>query len=158
MTELPRSARRVQDWLTTANSSAQVVELPDTTRTAAEAAKACSCEVGQIAKSLVFVCEDGAAPVLVIASGTNRVDEKKLGDQLGSRLKRADADTVRELTGYAIGGVPPVAHENKLRVVLDQDLGRHEVIWAAAGTPRAVFRTTFAELCALTGGQVLKVC
>jgi prolyl-tRNA editing enzyme YbaK/EbsC (Cys-tRNA(Pro) deacylase) len=158
MTELPRSARRVQDWLTAANSAAQVVEFPGTTRTAAEAAQACSCEIGQIAKSLVFVCEDGAPPVLVIASGINRVDETKLGDQLGSKLRRADADAVRKLTGYAIGGVPPVAHENKLRVVLDQDLGRYEVIWAAAGTPRSVFRTTFGELRALTSGQVLKIC
>jgi prolyl-tRNA editing enzyme YbaK/EbsC (Cys-tRNA(Pro) deacylase) len=148
--EMSKSAARVQAALHAAGVEARVVELPQSTRTAAEAAQACGCEVAQIAKSLVFVGADGEA-VLVIASGTNRVNEKRLG------LQRASAEFVREKTGYAIGGVPPVAHATPLRTLIDQDLLRFERIWAAAGTPNAVFELSPADLPRITGGELTSI-
>jgi prolyl-tRNA editing enzyme YbaK/EbsC (Cys-tRNA(Pro) deacylase) len=157
MTKLPQSAQRVQDWLAASNSSATVVELPGSTRTAVEAAVACSCSVGQIAKSLVFKAMPEATPVMVIASGSNQVNVRRVEAALGVKLERAGAEFVREATGYAIGGVPPVAHTQAMVIVIDEDLQAYADIWAAAGTPHSVFRTTFVELCALTDGRVLKV-
>ena len=150
MSDLSRAAARVQSALQAAGVEARVVELPHSTRTAAEAARACGCDVAQIAKSLVFVAADGE-PVLVITSGTNRVDEKRLG------LRRAIAELVREKTGYAIGGVPPVGHATPLRTLIDEDLLRFERIWAAAGTPNAVFELSPADLPRMTGGTVICV-
>jgi prolyl-tRNA editing enzyme YbaK/EbsC (Cys-tRNA(Pro) deacylase) len=145
-----RATERVQSALDAAGVTACVVELPQSTRTAAEAAAAVGCEVAQIAKSLVFVDANGDA-VLVITSGTNRVDEKRLG------LKRADAEFVREKTGYAIGGIPPVGHATPLKIFIDQDLLRFERIWAAAGTPNAVFELSPSDLPRMTGGEVIHV-
>src|SRR5204863_7008957 len=147
---MSKSVTRVQAALEAAGITARVVELPQSTRTAAEAAQAVGCEVGQIAKSLVFTGADGEA-VLVITSGTNRVDEKRLG------LQRANADFVREKTGYAIGGIPPVGLATPLRTLIDEDLLRFERIWAAAGTPNAVFELSPADLPRLTGGTVIRV-
>jgi len=141
---------RIQAALQAAGVNAHILELPQSTRTAAEAARAVGCEVGQIAKSLVFVAADGE-PVLVITSGSNRVDEKRLG------LQRASADFVREKTGYAIGGIPPVGHTTPLRTLIDEDLLRFERIWAAAGTPNAVFELSPADLPRMTGGTVVRV-
>lgn len=146
---LSSSATRVQAALDAAGITARVVELPQSTRTAAEAAQAVGCEVGQIAKSLVFRADGDA--VLVITSGTNRVNEKRLG------LERASAEFVREKTGYAIGGIPPVGHATPLRTFIDEDLMRFERIWAAAGTPNAVFELSPGELAPLTGGAVIRV-
>ena len=143
------STSRVQDALAAAGVHARVVEMPQTTRTAADAAKAIGCEVAQIAKSLVFRSGDEA--VLVIASGTNRVDASRLG------LEKADAEFVRQKTGFAIGGVPPVGHITPVRTLIDEDLLRFDRIWAAAGTPNAVFELTPADLPRITGGTVLKV-
>ena len=145
-----KSATRVQAALDAAGVTARVVELPQSTRTAAEAAQAVGCEVGQIAKSLVFTGTDGDA-VLVITSGTNRVDEKRLG------LQRANADFVREKTGYSIGGIPPVGLATPVRTFIDEDLLRFERIWAAAGTPNAVFELSPADLPRMTGGTVTRV-
>ncbi len=128
----------------------RVLEFPASTRTAAEAAEAIGCTVGQIAKSILFRAESGR-PVLVVACGTNRADERKVAALLGERIGRADAGFVRAATGFAIGGVPPVGHATAPLVLLDRDLARFEVIWAAAGTPNAVFRLTPAELARLTG-------
>jgi len=150
MADLSRAAARVQSALEAAGVEARVVELPQSARTAVEAAAAVGCEVAQIAKSLVFVDADGEA-VLVITSGTNRVDEKKLG------VTRAGADFVREKTGYAIGGIPPVGHATPLRTFIDRDLLRFERIWAAAGTPNAVFELSPADLPGMTGGAVIEV-
>lgn len=152
---LPPSAQLVQETLADAGFANRVTEMPASTRTAAEAADACGCTVGQIAKSLVF--RHGDEPVLVIASGANRVHERRLGRQLEVRLGRADADFVRAATGFAIGGVPPVGHGRAIVTVIDEDLLAHDEIWAAAGTPRAVFRLTPDELVAMTGGKVLCV-
>ena len=133
-----------------------VLEFDASTRTAADAAAAVGCTVGQIAKSLVFRSESGRS-VLVIASGANRVDESKAAALVGERIGRADADFVRQATGFAIGGVPPVGHETRPVVLIDEDVMAFETIWAAAGTPNAVFRLTPAELLELTGGRVAPV-
>ena len=146
------SIARVQDALRAAGLSNEVRELPDSTRSSAEAAAALGCSVAQIAKSVVFRSGSGR-PVLVVASGANRVDERKVEALLGDRLLRADADYVRERTGFAIGGVAPIAHATPPHVFLDDDLFAFDRVYAAAGTPFAIFALTPAELEALTGGR-----
>lgn len=155
MTEpaLKASARRVQAALAEAGFGFDVREFPASTRTAADAAAAIGCTVGQIAKSLLFRAKASGRPVLVVASGVNRVDEKKVGSLLGEKIGRADADFVRGKTGFAIGGVPPVAHSEPPVVIVDEDLLGYDEIWAAAGTPNAVFRLTPQDLVAMTGGR-----
>jgi prolyl-tRNA editing enzyme YbaK/EbsC (Cys-tRNA(Pro) deacylase) len=144
----------VRAALVAAGSVAEVVELAATARTSADAAAAIGCTVAQIAKSLVFRAASGGS-VLVIASGANRVDEGKVAAALGERIGKADAAFVRDKTGFAIGGVPPLAHDVPPRAFLDEDLAALDPIWAAAGHPHAVFRTSFAELCRLTRGRVI---
>ena len=162
MPNLPASAARVQDALDQAGIPVAVQTFPNSTRTAADAAAAIGCSVGQIAKSLVFKTRRDGRAVLVIASGPNRVDEAGLSARLagplaGDRLGRADADFVRAATGFAIGGVPPVGHPAPLLTVIDADLGDHDEIWAAAGTPNAVFRLGFDQLRQITRGLVMPV-
>ncbi len=154
---LSPSAQRVQDRLRELGFAGQVVELPATTRTAAEAAAAVGCRVEQIAKSLVFRGRETGRPLLVIAGGANRVDERRLGELAGEPIARASADFVRERTGFAIGGVPPVGHREPLDTYIDEDLAALEEVWAAAGTPHAVFRLPGADLPALTGGRVVAI-
>lgn len=149
------NVERVQASLAALGITAEPVEFAESTRTSAEAAAAIGTTVARIAKSLVFLV--GGAPTLVIASGVNRVDTGKLARLLGAPVKRADADAVRRATGYPIGGVPPVGHTEALRTVIDQDLMVFETIWAAAGTPNAVFELTPAELERMTGGLVADV-
>ncbi len=151
------SAQKVQDWLRQNGFGNDVVELPQTTRTAAEAAAAVSCEVGQIAKSLVFRGRQSGRPLLVIASGAHRVDEKLMARLVGELIERASPDFVRERTGFVIGGVPPVAHSEQVETFLDEDLLRFPEIWAAAGTPFAVFRLTPQDLVRMTSGRVIAV-
>lgn len=152
---LNASAQKVQDALDARGfGHCRVVEMPDSTRTAAEAAAAIGCTVAQIAKSLVFRGAQSGAPVLVIASGTNRVDPQQLAALLGEPVEKPDADYVRERTGFVIGGVPPLGHSEPIRTFIDRDLLAFEEIWAAAGTPRAVFRLTPDELVRMTGGEV----
>jgi prolyl-tRNA editing enzyme YbaK/EbsC (Cys-tRNA(Pro) deacylase) len=155
--ELSASARRVQGALEHLGFRYQVVELPRTTRSAAEAAEAVGCQVAQIAKSLVFKGRESGRPILVIASGANRVDERALGELVGEPIGKADADFVRQATGFAIGGVAPVGHVRPVRTFIDEDLLRHDAIWAAAGTPNAVFRLAPADLVAMTGGRVVPI-
>ena len=154
---LSPSAQRVQDRLRELGFAGQVVELPATTRTATEAAAAVGCRVEQIAKSLVFRGKETGRPLLVIAGGANRVDERRLGELAGEPIARASADFVRERTGFAIGGVPPVGHREPLDTYIDEDLAALEEVWAAAGTPHAVFRLRGADLPALTGGRVVAI-
>jgi prolyl-tRNA editing enzyme YbaK/EbsC (Cys-tRNA(Pro) deacylase) len=135
---LSPSARRVQDALDAAGLDCRVVEHEASARTSAEAASLLGCEVAQIAKSLVFR-RGGDGAVLVIASGANRVDEAKVAALLREPIGRADAAFVREATGYAIGGVPPLGHERELETIVDESLRRFPTVWAAAGTPHAVF-------------------
>jgi prolyl-tRNA editing enzyme YbaK/EbsC (Cys-tRNA(Pro) deacylase) len=151
--ELSASARRVQAALRGFGLPLEVVELPDSTRTAAEAAQAVGCAVGQIAKSLVFRAQESGKPILVIASGANRVDEARLAHLLGEPMAKADAAFVREHTGFAIGGVPPVGHPHALSTYIDDDLFRYSEIWAAAGTPHAVFRLSPTDLLRITRGK-----
>lgn len=152
---LKPSAQRVQDLLAERGFALTVTEMPDSTRTSAEAAAACGCTVAQIGKSLVFRAAESGRPVLVVASGVNRVDESKVAAVLGERLGRADPDFVRVATGYAIGGVAPIGHTTDPAVFLDADLMALDRIWCAAGTPNAVFELTPADLLAMTGGTVL---
>jgi len=154
---LSPSAQKVQDALKALGMHNPVVELPDTTRSAAEAAAAIGCKVAQIAKSLIFKTKNGQKPVLVIASGVNRVNEKKIAEYLGEPIERADADFVRQKTGFVIGGVPPLGHLEKLETFIDEDLLKLEEIWAAAGNPNAVFKLNPAELMQMTGGQVISI-
>jgi len=153
---LPASAQRIQEALRAKGYSNQVTEMPESTRTAADAAAACGCTVAQIAKSIVFKAPEGD-PVLVIASGVNRVDTGKVGALLGARPGKADADFVRSSTGYAIGGVPPLGHAGPVRILIDADLMKFDEIWAAAGTPKCVFKLAPSELEAMTGGTVADI-
>jgi prolyl-tRNA editing enzyme YbaK/EbsC (Cys-tRNA(Pro) deacylase) len=132
-----------------------VVEFQDSTRTSAEAAHAIGTTVAQIAKSLVFVA--GSRPFLVIASGANRVSIDKVALLCDTPVRRAKADEVRAATGFPIGGVPPVGHATDIDVLIDKNLFDYEDIWAAAGTPNAVFATTPGELARITGGRVVDV-
>jgi Cys-tRNA(Pro) deacylase len=154
---LSPSAQRVQDALQTLGLSLQVVELPGSTRTAVEAAQAIGCRVEQIVKSLIFRAKQSDRPILVVASGTNRVNEKKVAGFIGESLGKADADFVHRRTGFAIGGVPPVGHTERLDTFIDEDLLQFDEIWAAAGTPHAVFRLTPGDLVKMTGGRVVSI-
>jgi len=147
------SALRVQAVL---GPELQVLEFEAGTRTSEDAAAAVGCTVAEIAKSLIFRAADGR-PVLVIASGANRVDEKKVRTLLGQKIERADADFVRAATGYVIGGVPPVGHATPAVVLIDSDLQRFPHVWAAGGTPNAVFRVAPADLIRLTQARVADV-
>ena len=127
-----------------------VLEFQKLTRTAQEAADQIGCNIGQIVKSLIF--KNGQnKPILVVASGSNRVDEQKFG------LLKADADYVREITGFVIGGVPPWGHKQKIKTIIDKDLKQYDKIWAAAGKNNAVFPLTFDELVEKTEGQISEI-
>jgi prolyl-tRNA editing enzyme YbaK/EbsC (Cys-tRNA(Pro) deacylase) len=155
--DLSNSARKVQEALTARGFSSQVVELPDSTRTAKEAAQAIGCGVEQIVKSLIFKGKQSNKPILVVASGTNRVNEKRLGQLAGEPITKADADFVRQHTGFAVGGVPPLGHLKPIETFIDEDLLLYDEIWAAAGTPFAVFKLTPTDLQTMTGGETVSI-
>jgi prolyl-tRNA editing enzyme YbaK/EbsC (Cys-tRNA(Pro) deacylase) len=134
-----------------------VRHMPDSTRTAQEAADALGCEVGQIAKSLVFRGERSGAPVLVVASGADRVDERRLAEVVGEPVAKPDAEFVRARTGFGIGGVPPVGHSEPIRTLIEERLLAFDPIWAAAGTPHHVFPVSGEDLRRITGGEVVAV-
>ena len=157
MSVLPASAQRVQDAAAALGLHVTVREMAQPTRTAEEAASACGVTVGQIVKSLVFLGSGTGKPYLLLVSGANRVNEKGVAAHLGEKLKRPDADAVRALTGYAIGGIPPFGHDTALATYMDRDLLAYELIWAAAGTPKAVFRTEPARLRDVIGAVVIEV-
>lgn len=151
-----RSVDRVREHLKHRSLTIEVMELSESTRTAALAAEAVGLPLGAIVKSLVFVAD--GKPILVLVSGDKRADYKKLEKILKARrVKIADADQVREVTGFAIGGVPPVAHKTKLLTLIDENLGRFENLYAAAGSPRAVFPIPYETLVKITEGQVADV-
>ena len=145
MAAIHPTALKVQERLHAMGVDVVVQVLPDSTRTAVEAAAACGCELGQIVKSLVFVDEASGEPVVCLWAGDHRVPELELG------LRRASAQEVRDATGFAVGGVPPVGHDRPLRTVLDDSLHRFDRVWCAAGTPHAVFEVGVAELARATG-------
>jgi prolyl-tRNA editing enzyme YbaK/EbsC (Cys-tRNA(Pro) deacylase) len=152
-----RATERVQSALDAAGIEARIIELAASARTAAEAAAAVGCSVAQIAKSLVFRGAASGDAILVIASGTNRVNEKKIAEHAGEAIAKADADFVRERTGYAIGGIPPAGHASPLRTFIDRDLLQYDRIWAAAGTPHAVMELTPAQLTNLVPAPVVEI-
>lgn len=154
---LSESAQKVQAVLQELGLPCPVVELPASTRTAPEAAQAVGCQVGQIVKSLVFRTQTSRRAVLVLVSGSNRVNEERLADLVGEAVVKAEADFVREQSGFAIGGVPPVGHSRPLPTYIDEDLLQYAEVWAAAGTPHAVFKLNPRELPRITGGKVIKV-
>lgn len=145
------TALRIGQLLAEAGVDTRVVEFEQPTRSSAEAAAAIGCSVAEIAKSVVLRATRSDAAVVVVASGDNRVCERKVAELLGEPVGRADAAFVREATGFAIGGVAPLGHAAPLRLLLDRDLLRFERVWAAAGTPFAVFPLSPAQLQALTG-------
>lgn len=147
------SVQRVADALRAAGIEPEIRELSASTRTAEEAAAALGTSVPRIVKSLVFLADD--APILALVSGSNRLDTDRLGATLGRTIARADAATVRSATGFAIGGVAPVGHPAPLEIVVDRDLLQYDTVWAAAGTPHAVFPIAPDALVRATGGQVV---
>lgn len=153
--ELSNSAKRVQMFLIENGYNCIVKELPGSTRTAEEAANAIGCRVAQIAKSLVFIDKESGNPILVIASGANRVDIKKIENSKGIHLIKADGKFVKENLGFAIGGIPPIGHNKKVITFLDPTLQDYEWIWAAAGTPFAVFQLNSGELQKMTDGEFI---
>jgi prolyl-tRNA editing enzyme YbaK/EbsC (Cys-tRNA(Pro) deacylase) len=155
--ELPPSAQRVQEALAARGLPTTIVYLERAARTSAEAAAAVGCQVDQIAKSLVFRLARSGAPLLVIASGANRVDEARVAGLVGEPLGKADADFVRTHTGFAIGGVAPLAHPAALTTLIDEHLLKWDQIWAAAGHPHTVFPLSPQELIRITGGRVAVV-
>jgi Cys-tRNA(Pro) deacylase len=157
MTQLSPSAQKIQDALHDLGFDLTVIEHAESTRTAQEAADRIGVTLGQIVKSLIFKGKTSGKPILVLTSGTNRVDEKRIKAYAGEKIERADANFVREVTGYAIGGVPPIAHAKPMETYLDEDLLQYDLIWAAAGTPNAVFELTPDELRKMTKGRVAKI-
>jgi len=156
-TSLSSSAQKIQDLLNSLGYRYTVIEHAESTRTAQEAAIRASCELGQIVKSLIFRGITSDKPILVLTSGANRVDEKLIGEYAGEPIGRADADFVRAVTGFAIGGVPPLGHNEKMETYLDQDFQQYATIWAAAGTPNSIFEMKTEDLQKMTGGKIITV-
>ena len=149
-----RAAVRVAEAASALGLDIRVVELPDSARTAEEAAAACGCAVAKIVKSLVFRGATSGKPVLLLVAGSNRVDEAVVAGPIGEALERMPGKEVREATGFAIGGIPPFGHATKLVTVMDEDLLAFDTVWAAAGTPRHVFAAPPAALCRAAGARV----
>jgi prolyl-tRNA editing enzyme YbaK/EbsC (Cys-tRNA(Pro) deacylase) len=157
MMELPPAAHRVETAAVELGLRIEVRLMPESTRTAAEAAKAVGSTVGQIVKSLIFKGKQSGRPYLLLVSGTNRVNENAVAHILGEAIERPDADFVREATGFAIGGIPPLGFPTPLHTWMDEDLLQYETVWAAAGTPNAVFAVDPEALRAAVGAHAIKV-
>lgn len=153
--QLSKNSQRVQAFLDESGLEIKVIELTESTRTAQEAALAAGCEVGQIVKSLVF--RSGEEALMFLVSGKNQLDVKKVADLLGKGITKADADFVKEKTGFVIGGVPPVALSSPIVTFIDEDLLKYDYVWAAAGTPHAIFQIKSNDLAHLTGEKVITV-
>ena len=154
---LSLTAQKIQDALRALGYDYTVIEHAESTRTAQEAADRAGCELGQIVKSLIFRGKTSGKPILVLTSGANRVDEKRIAAYAGEPIGRAVADFVRAATGFAIGGVPPIGHTQKMETYLDEDFLQHQTIWAAAGMPNAIFELRTEDLQRMTGGKVARV-
>ena len=157
MPALSPSAQKVQDEIKSLGFDYTVVEHAGSTRTAQEAADRAGCELGQIVKSLIFKGKESGKPILVLTSGANRVDEQRIGEYAGEAISRADADFARAVTGFAIGGVPPVGHIQEIETYMDEDFLQYETVWAAAGTPNAIFRLKTSDLQEMTDARVARV-
>lgn len=154
---LGKSAAKIQDELNKYGLELKVVTMNASTRTCVEAANTIGCQVGQIVKSMIFRGKTTGKPILIAASGNNRINEKKMKEYLGEAVSRPDADFVQAVTGFAIGGVPPIGHASKLTCFIDEDLFDYQEIWAAAGTPFDVFRLTPDQLATITQGKIINV-
>jgi prolyl-tRNA editing enzyme YbaK/EbsC (Cys-tRNA(Pro) deacylase) len=157
MSTLSPSAQKIQNLLHELGYAYTVIEHAESTRTAQEAADRAGCQLGQIVKSLIFRGKTSNKPILVLTSGANRVDEKRISQYAGEPIARADADFVRAVTGFAIGGVPPIGHNQPMETYLDGDFLAYQTIWAAAGTPNAIFELKTEDLQKMTGGTVSQV-
>lgn len=157
MNQLTPSAQKIQNLLNSLGYKYIVIEHAESTRTAQEAADRAGCELGQIVKSLIFRGKTSSKPILVLTSGANRVDEKRISGYAGESISRADADFVHTVTGFAIGGVPPIGHAEKMETYLDEDFLPYQTIWAAAGTPNAIFELQTEDLQKMTAGKIVQV-
>ena len=151
------SVRKVEKALKAYGLECQVLSMKETTRSAKDAADSLGCRVEQIVKSLVFMTKKTKKPILVVASGANRVNTKKIRDFLSEPIKMANPDFVRAKTGFAVGGVPPLGHSNPLKTFIDEDLLKYPEIWAAAGTSNTMFKLSPDDLKKITQGQVISV-
>ena len=157
MPTLSPSAQKIQDLLNSLGYQFTVIEHTESTRTAQEAADRAGCELGQIVKSMIFKGNATDKPILVLTSGTNRVNEKRISEYAGEAISRPNADFVRAVTGFAIGGVPPLGHIQKMETYIDEDFLQYQTVWAAAGTPNAIFELPTEVLPILTNGKVVMV-
>jgi prolyl-tRNA editing enzyme YbaK/EbsC (Cys-tRNA(Pro) deacylase) len=157
MAELPPAAHRVMTAAVEHGLDVDIRIMPESTRTAPEAAAAVGTSVGQIVKSLIFKGKRSGKPYLFLVSGTNRVNEHAVERVIGEAIVRPDADFVREATGFAIGGIPPLGHASPLQTYCDEDLLQYETVWAAAGTPNAVFSVDPAALREAIGAHIIAV-
>ncbi|WKZ34166.1 MAG: YbaK/EbsC family protein [Anaerolineales bacterium] len=157
MSTLSPSAQKIQNLLNSLGYSYTIIEHAESTRTAQEAADRAGCELGQIVKSLIFKGKESGKPILVLTSGPNRANEKRISEYAGESIGKADADFVRAVTGFAIGGVPPLGHIEKMETYIDEDFLQYPTIWAAAGTPNAIFELKTEDLQKMTGGTVAKI-
>ena len=154
---LSPSAQRVDDALRALGYEFNIIEHAESTRTAQEAAERAGCELGQIVKSMIFKGKESGKPILVLTSGANRVDEKRISQYAGEAIGRADPDFVRAVTGFAIGGVPPLGHSQKVETYLDEDFLQYDTVWAAAGNPNAIFELPTETLRKITDAKVVRV-
>lgn len=157
MQQFPASVARVQAAASVAGLEIDVRIMTESTRSADEAAAACGTSTAQIVKSLVFVGQDSGRSYLLLVSGANRVAEEAVAARIGEGLVRPDAKRVREITGYAIGGIPPIGHATQVDAHIDPDLLTFDEVWAAAGTPSAVFPVNPRQLQKATGARLLKM-
>ena len=155
--KLNHSSQRIQDILHQHHLEIRVVEFKELTRTAQEAAQTIGCDVGQIAKTLIFKGKTSLQPICVITSGKNRVDEKKIVQYIGEEIEKPDAAYVLKQTGFTIGGVPPIGYSLNIKPFIDEDLMSYPEIWAAAGTPHSVFCICPIHLLRICGGKVTNV-
>jgi len=157
MTDLKPAAKRFRERAIASGLEIEIRQMAETTRTAEDAASACGCSVGQIVKSLVFQGAETGNPYLLLVSGTNRVDQKGVAAHIGEALTRPDAKFVRDVTGYAIGGIPPLGHDTPIKTYIDRDLLTYDIVWAAAGTPEAVFSVAPRQLMDAAGAASVAV-
>lgn len=152
-----KSIALVKNWLEQHDYKNKIIFLNETARSAQEAADSLGVSLGQIAKSLIFITKETKKPILIIASGINRVSEELVSEIIGEKIERADALWVKETTGFSIGGIPPVAHKTRPIVIFDEDLFKYKEIWAAAGHPFGVFKTNPQELIEMSEAKICKI-
>jgi Cys-tRNA(Pro) deacylase len=156
--DLPSESKKIQSWLKNRNFDYTVIMLEKSAASAENAANVLKCDIKQIAKSLIFRTEKSQRPVLAIVGGANKVDLERLGLMVGEKVVKADAEYVKEVSGFSIGGIPPIGHRNKMNVFIDDELNTQKFVWAAAGNPKAVFRLEPKDLETMTQGKVAKIC